>query len=71
MRVQSQLERYNEKETEKTIRESRERQLSTKHMDSIEEAAYMAGEMIAGLNNGKNIKAEDVIKATGPKYLKK
>jgi hypothetical protein len=68
MRVISQLEEHNKQATAKFVREERERQFSVR--PSISEAATMAGEMIARINNGHKTTAEEVIKTYKPNYLK-
>lgn len=68
MKVVSQLEEYNKRETEKFVKEERERQFSPR--SSIHEAATMAGEMIARINNGHKTTAEEVINTYKPGYLK-
>lgn len=68
MKVVSQLEEHNKQETEKFVREERERQFSMR--PSISEAATMAGEMIARINNGHKTTAEEVIETYKPDYLK-
>jgi hypothetical protein len=68
MRINSQLEQHNKQATEKFIREERKRQFSVR--PSINEAATMAGEMIARINNGHPTTAEEVIGTYKPDYLK-
>jgi hypothetical protein len=68
MGVITQLEQHNKQETERFLREEKKRQFSTR--SSISEAATMAGEMIARINNGHKTTAEEVIRTYNPSYLK-
>lgn len=69
MRVISQLEKHNQQQTQRFVKEERERQFSVR--PSISEAATMAGEMIARINNGHKTTTDEVIRAYKPDYLKK
>lgn len=67
MRIRSQLEIQNDRELKRAERIARERK--EKPVEALGEAAYLAGETIARLNNNKTTKVDDVIKAIKPKYL--
>jgi hypothetical protein len=69
MRISTQVEVHNKRETEKMLSESRKAYFSTR--PGITEAATMAGEMIARINNGKKTTSEEVIRTYRPGYLKK